>query len=168
MNPGRDPGREWGAGFPAVLLGLGLLFAACNGGGDGAAAVAEGDLIGKWVLRKYHSEGYLKLGGLTFPMDEDATFTDDRSYIDLKADHAFVSDLPDPESEGETTVEVGTWSFSGKTLTTIGSEDGVGEPDTVKWDVSIDGMDGVFSFRIEEKDTVLEISQYVEINAVKK
>lgn len=156
------------AKFPFICLGLGLFLAACNGGGGGSTAAADGDLIGRWVLRKYHSEGYLKLGGLTFPMVEDTTFTEDRSYIDLRADHTFVSDLPDPESEGETTVETGTWSFSGKTLTTIGSVDGVGEPDTVDWTVSIDGRDGIFSYRIDEKDTVFEINQYVEIVAVRK
>jgi hypothetical protein len=170
VTPARVPGRKRGAGFHAAWLGLGLLMGACDGGGDGggAVAVAEGDLIGKWILRKYHSEGYLKLGALTFPLDEDTTFADDKSYIDLKADHAFVSDMPDPETEGESTVEVGTWSLSGKTLTTIGSVDGEGEPDTVKWDVSLAGLDGVFSSHVDVKDGTFEQKQDVLINAVKK
>lgn len=160
--------RKATRGFPAMSLGIGLLLAACNGGGDGATAVAEGDLIGKWILRKYHSEGHFKLGTLTFPLDEDTTFTDDKSYIHLKADHSFVSDIPDPASEGETTVEIGTWSLAGSTLTTIGSEDGEGVPDTLAWKVAIDGSDGVFSFAMDEKDGLLELKQDVVINAVKQ
>lgn len=151
-----------------ACLGLGLFLAACNGGGEGAVAASDGDLIGKWVLRSYHSSGYFISGALNIPLDEDIAFTDDRSYIDLKADRSFVSDMPDPGSEGETTVEVGTWSLSGKTLTTIGSVDGVGEPDTLEWEVALDGAEGLFSHRIDEKDSLIEIRQTVEIKAVRK
>lgn len=160
--------RKGIAGFTGVCAGVGFFLAACNGGGEGATAVAEGDLVGKWILRKYHSEGYLKFGALTMPLDEDTAFTDDRSYINLKADHSFVSDIPDPGSDGETTVEVGTWSLAGRTLTTIGSVDGEGEPDTLGWSVALNGTDGVFSFHIDEKDSLVELKQDVVINAVRK
>ena len=161
----------------AASLGLGLFPAACNGGGEAgsnplnpgggdSAAVMEGRLIGKWILRQYHSEGYLKVGAATYPLDADTAFTDDNCYFDLKAGRTFVSDLPD--SESGTRVEVGTWSYAGGTLTLIGSEDGVGEADTVAWKVSITGTDGEFSSHTEEKDDFTELKETVLINAVKQ
>jgi hypothetical protein len=168
----RSVGSPMIAGVRFLFTTLVSLFlvAACNGGGgEGVAAVPEGDLIGKWVLRKYHSEGYYRLlGGASVSLDEDSAFTDDRAYLQFKADSTFVSDLPDPESDQGTVVEVGTWRLSGNKVTTIASVDGVGQPDTLTWNVSIQGAAGAFSQHIDEKDALIEIKQDVLINAVKK
>jgi hypothetical protein len=163
-----------GKGFLAAVLALGLFPAACDSGGEAGTgpgggpphSAAEDALVGKWVLRKYHSEGYLNIGGMSYPLDADTAFTDDNCYIHLQPGRAFVSDLPD--SEGGTKVEVGSWSFAAGTLTTIGSEDALGEPDTVKWTVSISGMDGSFSSHTEVKDSLVELREVVLIDAVKR
>lgn len=151
----------------AGLFCIGLMLAGCNGG-DGATAVAEGDLIGKWILTSFQSKGYMKLTIFgtpqTIPLDTTETYTDNANYYDFKADHTFTANTPEPDmgaglglEKAAAGLESGTWSLSGNTLTTISTESGSTESDTMDIKVSLSGADGTFSYHVDEKDSTFEI-----------
>jgi hypothetical protein len=163
----------------AGFLGLGLLLSACNGG-DGATAVNEGDLIGKWLIRSDISSGYMRAtdptGKEVFKMDlgDTNTYTGSTYFFDFKADHTYTANTPNyttgeafPKAAG-LQLESGTWSVSGADLTLIGSETGATTKDTVTVQAAIDGTNATFSLSIDEKETTAEGSMEMKLDAVMK
>jgi hypothetical protein len=146
----------------ACLLGLGLVMVGCNGDGDGATAVSEGDLVGKWYYKTGVSKGYFRAlddkGKETFRINIDTTetFPANTYYIEFKSDKTYTANTPD-EDIGEAVakraalfgdLENGTWSVSGNTVTTI-STDG----DTSKVAAKINGNSASFTFSVDESET---------------
>ena len=160
------------------LLGLGLLLAACNGGG-GATAVNEADLIGKWLIRSDVSTGYMRITDangaevLKLDLGDTNTYTGSTYYFDFKADHTYTANTPEYTEEplpkrAFRQPESGTWSVSGANLTLIGSETGETMKDTVTVEAVIDGANATFTLSIDEKQTSAEGGMEMKLDAAMK
>ena len=134
-------------GLIGLALVTGLVLAACNSGTDSAAPVAAGDLVGKWFYRHETTKGSIKshyvLAGkaydTTVVLDHDTAYTGTTYYMEFKADNTYSSNSPDDEVEMEKTsavssMETGTWSLSGATLTMISSDS-----NTAKINIAVSG-----------------------------
>lgn len=136
------------------LFGLGLLLAGCNGGGDGAAAVPESELVGKWFFKSAVSKGFTRAVDSTgrevfrYDIDEDTTYPAKLHFIDFKADKSYLADRPElggsdinaKRSAQPAGLESGVWSVSGNTLTTASSD-----LDTTRFSIAVNGSDATFS-----------------------
>src|SRR4051794_31182631 len=88
-----------------LVAGLGLMMMACNSS-SGVAAVASGDLIGKWLLNKEVTHGTVHEKGsyaghaidTTFHMDKDTTYTGGTYFMEFKSDSTYNSNMPDDTS----------------------------------------------------------------------
>jgi hypothetical protein len=126
--------------FWSLGLLMGLALFACDSGTDSGAAVASGDLVGKWYLRKLQAHSTMSFKGNIFgqavdttsQFDTTETFTGTQYFVEFKAEgNAFTSVFPDDLSgSGEApkraaslaSTETGTWSVSGDVLTLNGSD----------------------------------------------
>ena len=159
------------AKWMGILAGLGLMLTACDSGGDGATAVSETDLTGKWFLSKSDSKGSISIkdakGKVLFSSNFDTTITYPAAtyYLDLKADHNYTANYPPNPALGIGKVsavalmESGTWSVSGNTVTTI-TTDG----DTVKTTATVSGKTGTFLVKYYESESDEEGSFVTDID----
>jgi hypothetical protein len=154
--------------FAAGYLGLGLLLAACNGGGDGGTAPTAAELTGKWLLREVATKGRMSM---KFPpiIDMDTTwdttesYTGSTYYLDFKADNTYESNMPESETPGDLekvaasrVLETGTWSLEGKVLTTVSNPD----KDTAKMNVTLEdgNLMARFSFDTTYSDSGMSMT----------
>lgn len=136
----------------AGIFAMGLLLAACNGGGG--TAVNEGDLIGKWTLTKQASKGYMKttINGTetTRNIDTSRTYAGDTYYAEFKENKTYVANIPPPLLFGglgrvgiAAAPDSGTWSVAGGTITCLSGSGAY--QDTLKLSADISGKSATFS-----------------------
>lgn len=159
----------------AGVFALGLFLTGCNSSGGGAA-VAEGDLVGKWVMNKSVTIGSFKVTTngetKTTPMSDTSVYTDATYYVDLKTDKTYTANYPSTGGLGKVApaaapLENGTWSVSGNVLTTISAD-----KDTSALSTTISGNAGTFVTVMDNKynsgTTIYETHLDITMTATKQ